>query len=132
MTVTATQLRQDFPEFTDTTAYPDSTVNLWLGIAAITLPEDRWGAWWVLGQELFAAHHLVLATQAMQDVADGNTPGEVTGPTSAKAVDKVSVSFDTGAVTLSDAGFWNMSRYGIQFLQFARMVGSGGLQFGGC
>lgn len=132
MTIPASQLRADFPEFTDAAAYPDSAVNMWLGIAAVTLPEDTWGAWWVLGQELFACHHLVLASQAMQDVADGNTPGEVTGATSAKAVDKVSVSFDSSAVTLTDGGFWNMSRYGIQFLQFARMIGAGGVQFGGC
>jgi hypothetical protein len=132
MTVTATQLRQDFPEFSDTTVYPDSAVNLWLGVAAVSLPEDRWGAWWVLGQELFAAHHLVLAAQASQDAADGSTPGEVTGPTTAKAVDKVSVGYDAGAVTLTDGGFWNMTRYGVQFLQFARMVGAGGIQFGGC
>ncbi|MET3654085.1 DUF4054 domain-containing protein [Dyella japonica] len=129
MTVTADQLRTDFPEFADTTAYPDSGVNLWLGLAAVTLPEDLWGAWWVIGQELFACHHLVLAAQASEDVADGNTPGEVTGATSAKAVDKVSVSYDPSTVSLTDGGFWNMSRYGIQFLQFARMIGAGGRQF---
>lgn len=132
MTVPASQLRTDFPEFTDQTVYPDSSVNMWLGVAAITLPEDRWGAWWVLGQELFACHHLVLAAQAAEDVADGNTPGEVTGATTSKAVDKVSVGYDASAVTLTDGGFWNMTRYGIQFLQFARMIGSGGAQLGGC
>lgn len=127
-----TQLRQDFPEFTDATLYPDSSISFWLGVAAISLPECRWGAWWNLGQELFAAHHLVLSAQASEDASLGNTPGEVTGPTTGKSVDKVSVSTDASAVALEDGGFWNMTRYGIQLLQFARMCGSGGIQFGGC
>lgn len=127
----AATFRQDFPEFTDTTAYPDSSVTFWLGVASISLPEDRWGAWWGLGQELFAAHHIVLAAQAVDDVSLGTTPGEVVGPTTAKAVDKVSVGMDAASVTLTDGGFWNMTRYGVQFLQFARMVGAGGIQLGG-
>ncbi|MBT2142687.1 MULTISPECIES: DUF4054 domain-containing protein [unclassified Rhodanobacter] len=126
-----TQFRTDFPEFTDATTYPDGSVTFWLNVASISLPEARWGAWWNLGQELFVAHHLVLAAQAVQDAAI-STPGEVTGPTTAKAVDKVSVSMDASAVTLEDGGFWNMTRYGIQLLQFARMCGTGGMQFGGC
>lgn len=127
----ATQFRTDFPEFTDATTYPDSSVNFWLNVASISLPECRWGAWWGLGQELFTAHHLVLAAQAVDDASLGITPGGVDGPATAKAVDKVSVSMDASAVTLEDGGFWNMTRYGIQLLQFARMVGTGGIQFGG-
>lgn len=125
------KLRQDFPEFADAGKYADSAIDMWLGIAGITLPEDRWGAWWVLGQELFACHHLALAALSAEDAADGNVPGEVTGPATAKAVDKVSVSYDAGSVALDDGGFWNMTRYGIQFLQFARMIGAGGYQLGG-
>ena len=127
-----TQFRTDFPEFTDATVYPDSTVTFWLGVASISLPEDRWSTWWSLGQELFTAHHLVLAAQAADDVSLGSTPGEVNGPATAKAVDKVSVGMDATSVTLTDGGFWNMTRYGIQFLQFARMIGAGGIQLGGC
>jgi hypothetical protein len=128
----AATFRQDFPEFADTAVYSDGTVNFWLGVASISLPEDRWGAWWSLGQELFTAHHIVLAAQSADDVSLGITPGEVDGPATAKAVDKVSVSKDVASVTLTDGGFWNMTRYGIQFLQFARMIGAGGIQLGGC
>jgi hypothetical protein len=128
----ATTFRQDFPEFTDPVTYSDATVTFWLGVAAISLPSDRWGAWWNLGQELFAAHHLVLAAQSSDDASLGITPGEVSGPVTAKSVDKVSASMDASAVTLEDGGFWNMTRYGIQLLQFARMCGTGGIQLGGC
>lgn len=127
-----TQFRTDFPEFTDATMYPDGSVTFWLNVASISLPEARWGAWWSLGQELFVAHHLVLAARAVNDASLGITPGEVDGPATAKSVDKVSVSKDASAVTLEDGGFWNMTRYGIQLLQFARMCGTGGMQFGGC
>lgn len=129
MTITATQLRTDFPEFQDTATYPDATVNFWLGVAAGSLDEFRWGSWWNLGQELFTAHNIVLAANSADDASLGITPGEVDGPATAKSVDKVSVSKDVASVTLENGGFWNMTRYGIQLLQFARMIGSGGLQF---
>ena len=132
MTITAAQLRQDFPEFSDATTYPDPAIAFWLGVAVITLPADRWDTLLDVGTELFVAHHLVLAAQAAEDVAVGATPGEVTGPASAKAVDKVSVSYDTAAYALDNGGFWNMSSYGIQFLQMARMIGAGPIQLGNC
>jgi hypothetical protein len=129
MSLDPSQFRQDFPEFADATVYPDPVLSFWLGIAAVSLPECRWGAWWSLGQELFTAHNLVLAAQSQEDASLGITPGEVDGPATAKSVDKVSVSKDASAVTLEDGGFWNMTRYGIQLLQFARMAGAGGMQF---
>src|SRR6185503_8459564 len=112
MSLAPSQFRSDFPEFTDTTVYPDGVVTFWLGVAAVSLPEDRWGSWWNLGQELFTAHNLVLAAQSQEDASLGITPGEVSGPATAKAVDKVSVSRDVASVTLEDGGFWNMTRYG--------------------
>lgn len=132
MTITAAQLRQDFPEFADAATYPDSAVAFWLSVAVITLPADRWTTLLDVGTELFVAHHLVLAAQAAEDVAAGATPGEVTGPATAKAVDKVSVSYDVGNVSLENGGFWNMSAYGIRFLQMARMIGAGPVQLGNC
>lgn len=41
---------------------------------------------------------------------------------------KVQSANDTGAVALQDGGFFNLTTYGIQFLQLARMVGTGGIQ----
>jgi hypothetical protein len=39
----------------------------------------------------------------------------------------VSVSYDTAAVTLTDAGHWNATTYGIQFWQLQQMAGAGGI-----
>lgn len=123
-----TQVRTDFPEFADTTAYPESAIKFWLNVAEIMLDSTRWGALLNVGTELFVAHHLVLGKGNSDQVAAGGNPGKVTGILTAKAVDKVSMSMDAGSVSLTDQGFWGMSSYGIRFLQFARQIGSGGMQ----
>lgn len=124
----ATQFRTDFPEFSDTNAYPDATVNLWLGVAQVTLPADRWGALLDLGTELFIAHHLAVGAGNKKAAAAGGIPGSAGGVVSSKSVDKVSVSYDTGAGTLEGGDFWNRTTYGIEFLRYARMMGAGGIQ----
>ena len=43
-------------------------------------------------------------------------------------MDKVTNSYDTKSVSLTDAGFWNMSMYGVQLMQLARLVGAGPIQ----
>lgn len=126
--MTPDQFRADFPEFANTTTYPDAVINFQIGMGTLLLDAQRWGTVLNYGIELYVAHNLVLAAQAEEDVAVGGTPGEMTGPTSAKAVDKVSVSYDTQAATLTDGGFWNLTRYGVLFLQLARMMGAGGIQ----
>ena len=124
----ATQFRQDFPEFADTTKYPDSSVNLWLTLAGKTLAEDRWCDYLDIGTELFVAHNLALAAVNQLFASVGGAPGQIKGPVTSKSVDKVSVGYDSGAVALQDGGFFNLTTYGIQFLQYARMVGTGGIQ----
>lgn len=124
----ATKFRQDFPEFADVTKYPDYAVNLWLSLASTTLPADRWCDYLDIGMELFTAHNLALAAGNQATAAVGGAPGQVKGPLTSKAVDKVSVGYDSGAAALEDGGFFNLTTYGIQFLQLARMIGSGGIQ----
>ena len=81
-----------------------------------------------IGIELVTAHHLVIALRDQTAAAVGGVPGVMTGPTSAKAVDKVSTSYDTSAATLDNGGFWNLTSYGARYLSLARMMGAGGLQ----
>lgn len=128
MSVDAAKFRSDFPELSDTAKYPEAVITFWLGVGVNLLPADRWDSMLDFGLELFTAHHVVIASREST-----GTPGAVTGPHSAEAVDKVSYSMDTQAVTLTDGAFWNMTSYGIQFLQLARMMGAGGIQVGaGC
>lgn len=122
MTVTAAQFRTDFPEFADTARYSDGMVSFWLTYALAMLNADRWGSMLDHGVKLMLAHQCVLAAK------NGKAPGGIVAPQTAKAVDKVSVAYDTASVQLENAGHWNGSTYGIQFLQLARMMGAGGMQ----
>lgn len=124
----AAQFRADFPEFADITKYPDSAVNLWLNLGVKVLAPDRWCDYLDVGLELFIAHNITLAANNQLAEAVGGTAGQVKGPLTSKSVDKVSAGYDTGAVALDDGGFYNLTTYGIQLLQLARMVGTGGIQ----
>lgn len=126
--VDVAQFREDFPEFSDTTKYPDSVVQFWLTVSVSLVNPCRWGVLTDQGIELCTAHHLVLAARDEQAAAVGGIPGQMTGPLSSKAVDKVSASYDTGAATIDDGGFWNLTTYGVRYLTLARMMGAGGFQ----
>jgi hypothetical protein len=131
MTVTPAQLRTDFPEFSDTTQYPDPMIQTWLTVACSLVNGSRWMELTTLGIELVTAHHLVLGARDQMAAAVGGVPGQMTGPTSAKAVDKVSTSYDTQAAAVDGGGFWNLTSYGARYLTLARMFGAGGLQING-
>lgn len=126
--MTPADFRTDFPEFTDSTKYTDASIEFWMGIAVSFVNPDRWGVLTDLGVALVTAHHLVMGQRDQVAAAVGGAPGEVKGPTASKSVDKVSVSYDAGAVALSDAGFWNLTTYGIRFMTIARTMGAGGMQ----
>lgn len=126
MALTASQFRDQFPEFCDTTTYPEDIVSRWIGIAVKLLPESRWQDMLDVGVGLYTAHHLAIQTRNMKA---GATPGQVSGVIASKAVDKVSVSYDTSAASLGlNAGHWALTVYGNQFLTLARMAGTGGIQ----
>lgn len=124
----AAQFRQDFPEFTDTAKYPDSAVNMWMGLAIKVLPPLVWLDYLDVGIELYTAHNLTIAARNQATAALGGLPGEVKGPMTGKTVDKVSASYGSGLVALSDGGYYNQTTYGIQLLQLARMVGTASIQ----
>ena len=120
--------RAALPEFADTAVYPDSLVLIWSNVATSFVNEARWAEVYDTGIYLVTAHHLVLGERDSLTAQVGGTPGQVTGPLSAKAVDKVSASYDTGAAVIDGGGFWNLTTYGIRYLSLARIFGAGGLQ----
>lgn len=123
-----TTFRSAFPEFSNAGLYPDSMVTAWITVATSLVNADRWVELTDLGIQLVTAHHLTLGARDQNAAAVGGVPGLMTGPTSAKAVDKVSTSYDTGAASLEGGGFWNLTSYGARYLSLARMFGAGGLQ----
>ena len=116
-----------FPEFS-LASFPTERIEPWLNLALSTLPADRWGSFLDLGAYLFTAHNVTLGAQEAAASERGGAIGQVKGPLSAQAVDKVSASYDTGSVALEGGGDWNLTKYGVRFLRLARMMGAGGIQ----
>ena len=54
------QFRSDFPEFSDTTVYPDSSVNLWMTVATSMVNACRWMELTDIGIELVTAHRIAI------------------------------------------------------------------------
>jgi len=123
-----TTFRTDFPEFSDATNWPDSQINFYLAIADKMLLVSRWDDMKPYGVELFVAHNIVLAKSSFDSSNAGGLPGMLSGPTSSKAVGSASISYDTQAGIEKDAGHWNMTTYGKQFIHLARMMGAGAVQ----
>lgn len=123
--ITPSQLRTDFPEFSDATVYTDAMIQFWLDFATKLLSPDRWGALLDHGIELLTAHSLVLSHSAMG--ADGSTGG-LTGLVNNKAVGSVSVGYDASSITLPNAANYNLTYYGRQYMYLVRLIGVGAYQ----
>ena len=135
-----TEFRQNFPAFADPAQYADGPIDFYITVANNFLNGsvngfvgNRWGTQLDYGIGLFVAHHLALDARDVATSKAGGIPGAVEGPASSKTVDRVSKSMDTRAVTFDGEAFFNLTRYGVQFLTWARMFGAGGVQLGvGC
>lgn len=130
MAVDAPKFRADFIEFNDAVRFPNSMITFRLTVGAKLVNAARWGELTDFGIELFSAHHLSLWRQAMDESARGLPPGRATGIVNNKSVDKVSVGYDTQGGSELDAGHWNLTNYGKEFIRLCRMMGTGGLQVG--
>lgn len=128
--ITPAQMRVGFPEFADTTAYPDAFITYWLTWAYLLLNPDRWGNILDLAAQLYAAHNLVEERRAMLESLKGGPPGMAIGPASSKTVKDVSISYDIAAVTEADAGDWNQTIYGRRLWRMIQMAGMGPIYVG--
>ena len=125
----AATFRSHFPEFASETLYPPTVVTFWSGIAEKLVIEERWDDLYDHGVELATAHYLSLAAGDQRQAAAGGIPGNSTqGAITSQAVGGVSVSFDSSSALETDAGHWNATTYGRQFIRLARMIGMGGYQ----
>jgi hypothetical protein len=137
MSVNPESFRTAFRMFNDPGKYPDDTVTYYITLAMNMLAGSNSAA----GNRfdpvsldravgLYVAHNLALDARDMEADQTGGTPGELEGPATAKAVDKVSVSSDTKAVTWENEPYWNQTRFGIALMDLVRMFGAGGIQLG--
>lgn len=130
--VSYAQFIVDYDEFSNPVTYPQSRFNLYAQIATLMLT-PRWGepaapgqpyTMYDIGFELIIAHNLTLRGMDAQAVAAGGAPGLSRGVISGEAAGDVNVSYDTVSATEPDAGQWNLTRYGIQFVEYARLIGA--------
>jgi hypothetical protein len=123
-----TQFRLDFPEFSDTAKYPDSQLNFWSGVAELQVRECVWKTMWTQGVKLYVAHEITMAAQNVKTAAVGGTPGTQGGIPNNKTVGSVTVGYDSQSNSEKDAGWWNNTNYGKQFIRLARIFGAGAIQ----
>lgn len=121
----AATFKSIFPEFENES---DASIAFWITTGEGLLNADRWGDQLDYGLALFTAHHVAISMRDSMIAAAGGVPGAVPGVTTAKSVDKVSVSYDGSLGTYEGAGFWNQTNYGVRFFQMARLIGAGGYQ----
>lgn len=126
--LTVSAFRDNRPEFGDVNAFPDRTINRAIALAYRLLDPNRWTDILDDGVELFVCHHMTLFRRSMLDTLEGDAPGEVRGVVTSESVDKLSASYDSGSVTLADAGPWNATTYGQEYWLLASSLAIGGFQ----
>lgn len=119
------KFRTDFPEFADASRYTPTTIAFWSGIGEKVISQDRFRELYVAALELFTAHNLVLAAGNKAAAASGALPGGAGGAIASKAVGSVNVSYDNASSMELNAGHWNQTTYGRQYIQLARLIGQG-------
>lgn len=120
--------RANFPEFKDATKYPNTQITFWSGVAAKQVLESVWDDQWNVGVSLYTAHELVLSAQNEQASRFGGSPGQQGGIANNKTVGSTTVSYDSQSSTEKDAGYWNLTTYGKQFIRLVRIFGAGAIQ----
>ena len=121
---TATDFMALYPKFVDVS---EEMIEAWVQIAHASLSYARWHEWWRIGMGLFIAHHLtLLANPATADTIEG---GLSRGVASSKSVTDMSISYDVSSIATECAGWgtYGQTTYGQQLVQFAKLVGKGGM-----
>ena len=139
--ISNSDFRADLPEFSDITAFQDSTITYWMNLGLLMLNQSRWGVpgeggtnprtEFDIGLEMFVAHNVALEAAAINQSTVGGVPGIAQGPIASKGAGDVSISYNSEASIELDAGHWNNTVYGQRFIRLARMYGAGCLQISG-
>lgn len=120
--------RAAFPEFTSTTTYPDSQITFWAELAEMQVRPCVWKNAVTKGQYLYVAHEITLAAQDVKIGAVGGVPGTFGGIANNKTVGGATIGYDTTSTAEKNAGWWNLTIYGKQFIRLARIFGMQAIQ----
>lgn len=128
MNFVVADFRATFPEFTDTERYPDFLIAGWGIVATKQVCPRIWKNETQLGINLYVAHEITLEAQSIAAAKVGGIPGQQAGQANTKTVGSVTVGYDSVSASEKDAGFWNLTTYGKQFIRLARIYGARGVQ----
>lgn len=120
--------RTQFPEFADTVKYPTPMITLWSTLAQQQVRQCIWKCSWTLGVSLYVAHEITIAALNVKAAKVGGTPGTSGGIANTKTVGQATVGYDATTTTEQNAGGWNRTTYGQQFIRLARIFGAGVIQ----
>jgi len=109
-----------FPQFADTTKYPESSVQFWAALGAQVTSFCAWGDSYMAGIYLFIAHELTLEGRG----ANGGNTGLVAN----KAVGSASIGYDTSNTAEAGAGYYNLTVFGQRYWRMVRLFGAGAVQ----
>lgn len=123
-----TLFRENFPEFADQVAYPTSTITFWATLAVAQVNQTLFGTIYTTILNLYVAHNLVMARQNAQSGRVGGSPGQSGGIANSKTIGQVTAAYDASTQTEKDAGWWNRTTYGQQYIRLVRLYGVGGIQ----
>lgn len=136
--ITVAQFRARFAEFRDTTAYPDSIIEMYILDSANEVNFGLFDARGPKAQALLVAHYLYLGKPFLEGYADGGIPVEGTGEairlTASESEGDSSVSWVTSDVVDGYEGWLGLTAYGQQYLALRQFVvpgvtSTGNIQF---
>lgn len=112
---------------------PEFMIETYMDMANNCIKESRWHKSWKVGMSLFVAHFCTLYVQSIADVENGTSgiieAGKTKGLDTSVSVGSVSVSTDYSIMTSNISGYtgWQLTSYGQQLIQLARLYGKGGM-----
>lgn len=122
------EFRTEFPEFSDTSVYPSTMILSKSFVAELQVLECTWKRMRPYAVKLYVAHELTISSQNVKAAKVGGVPGTSGGIANTKTVGSVTVGYDSNTSTEKDAGWWNRSTYGQEFIRLARIFGAGAIQ----
>ncbi len=100
-------------------------VEFWVDFISRQIDVCIWKQSWNVGVSLYLAHELTLMGQNGKTAKVGGTPGLQGGVATSKTVGSVTVQYDAQTMSEKDAGYWNLTSYGKQFIRLVRVFGAG-------
>lgn len=121
-----------YPQFTGKVS--DGILDQFVAMANAVVLQARWHDMWNFGMCLFIAHFVTLYLQTLSGGVSATASqviesAKAKGLQTSKSVGDLSVGYDYSAILTDINGWpmWRTTEYGLQFMQYARLLGKGGM-----